>query len=51
MIVGIRPLFGPSECRYSVTCTQFAADQLRNKTFFSAVLAITKRVLSCNPLW
>jgi putative component of membrane protein insertase Oxa1/YidC/SpoIIIJ protein YidD len=51
IIVGIRPLFGPSECRFSVTCTQFAADQLHNKTFFYAVWAIVKRVVSCNPFF
>jgi putative membrane protein insertion efficiency factor len=49
LIVGLRPLFGPGQCRFSVTCTQFATHCLQEKSFFSALWAITKRFISCNP--
>ena len=49
-ITGIRPLFGPAQCRFTVSCTKFAILQLQEKSFFSAVYAIGKRVISCNPI-
>jgi putative component of membrane protein insertase Oxa1/YidC/SpoIIIJ protein YidD len=51
IIFGIRPFFGYAECRFLVTCTQFAAHQLEQKPFFYALWEIVKRVLSCNPLF
>jgi len=51
LIMGLRPLIGPAQCRYTITCTQFAAQQLQEKTFLYAVIAIVKRVFSCNPFF
>lgn len=49
MLVGLRPLLGPAHCRFEIGCTQFAVNQLQEKPLFHALLAIAKRVLSCNP--
>ncbi len=49
MIRGLRPLFGAAHCKYRVGCTEFAVYQLKNKSFFTAVIQIVKRVISCNP--
>ncbi len=49
LITGIRPLLGPSNCRYAVGCTPFAIEQLRKHTSSKAIWLIIKRVLSCNP--
>ena len=51
VIIGLRPLFGPIQCRYSVTCTQYARAQLQKHTFCRAVWEIGKRFLSCNPFF
>jgi putative component of membrane protein insertase Oxa1/YidC/SpoIIIJ protein YidD len=51
LIVGLRPLFGVAHCRYVVSCTKFAAEQLQEKTFYVALWEIIKRICSCNPLW
>lgn len=50
-IVGVRPLFGIAHCRYVISCTRFATEQLQNNKLFPAVWNIIKRVSSCNPLW
>ncbi len=50
LITSIRPLFGPAQCRFTISCTKFAALQLQSKSFFSAIYAISKRVISCNPI-
>jgi putative component of membrane protein insertase Oxa1/YidC/SpoIIIJ protein YidD len=51
LIVGLRPLFGQAHCKYSVSCTQFATEQLQTNSLLPAVWAIVKRVFSCNPLF
>jgi len=50
LIIGLRPLFGPIQCRFAVTCTEFAHHQLTHYPFFTAVVSIARRFLSCNPL-
>jgi putative component of membrane protein insertase Oxa1/YidC/SpoIIIJ protein YidD len=50
LIQGIRPLLGGQGCcKYSVTCTQFAINQLKERPLHRALWHICKRVLSCNP--
>ncbi len=49
-IQGLRPLLGPSSCKFEVTCGNFAVQQLQEKPLFIAVWAITKQLLACNPL-
>ena len=51
LIQGIRPLLGPACCRYQVTCTQFAVQQLQEEPLFIALWRIIKRVFSCNPFY
>lgn len=49
LIRGLRPLLGPSHCKYAISCTNYAAQKLSKEPLFKAVWQITKRVLSCNP--
>ncbi|MDZ4154482.1 ribonuclease P protein component [Methylicorpusculum sp.] len=51
LIQGIRPLLGPACCRYQVTCTQFAIQQLQEEPLLIALWRIIKRVFSCNPFY
>lgn len=46
----IRPLLGPGNCRYSISCTQYAYIQLETLPTHKALWAIMKRVISCAPL-
>lgn len=51
-IITIRPLLGPANCRFPVTCGKFAIDQLKNKPLGHALFNIIKRLLDCaNPFW
>lgn len=49
LLLGLRPFFGPGQCKYSITCTNFARNRLQEHSLFSALWAILKRILSCNP--
>jgi len=49
LIRGLRPFLGPSHCKYPISCTNYAAEQLKTKPLLAAIWLITKRVLSCNP--
>lgn len=50
-ITAIRPLLGPDgACRYALPCSDFAKMELKDKPLFFALLSISKRVISCNPL-
>lgn len=49
LLQGLRPLLGPSACRYSVGCTQYAVDQLREQNLFVAIWLVSKRLIACNP--
>ena len=49
LIRGLRPFLGPSHCKYPISCTDYAAEQLKTQPLFRAIWQITKRVLSCNP--
>jgi len=49
MLIGLRPLLGPAQCRYPQTCGNYAVEQLEKKFVLSALWAIIKRLLSCNP--
>jgi putative component of membrane protein insertase Oxa1/YidC/SpoIIIJ protein YidD len=51
LIVGLRPLFGVAHCRYEVSCTKFATEQLQKNALLPAVWEIVKRICSCNPLF
>lgn len=52
LIFGLRPLFGPQgTCRFPITCTQYAEEQFKEKSFLIAILYIIKRVIYCNPFF
>lgn len=51
LISGLRPLFGIAHCKYAVSCTKFAVWQLQEKNLPTALWAIGKRVISCNPFF
>ncbi|MDQ5891094.1 MAG: hypothetical protein QG604_968 [Candidatus Dependentiae bacterium] len=48
----VRPFLGPDNiCIFTpYTCSLYAADQLRTKSLLRALLAISWRLLSCNPV-
>lgn len=47
----VRALLGPQGvCRYTITCTQYAEQQLKDMPLYKAIPNIIHRVLSCNPL-
>jgi putative component of membrane protein insertase Oxa1/YidC/SpoIIIJ protein YidD len=47
LILGLRPLLGPARCKYRVGCTQYTLNQLKKKPLIPALIASTKRILSC----
>lgn len=51
LIQGLRPLLGPGHCKYTFSCTPYALKQLEEKNILSALYAIIKRLLSCNPFF
>jgi putative component of membrane protein insertase Oxa1/YidC/SpoIIIJ protein YidD len=53
ILQGIRPLhhavLGPATCRYPTACTQFAINQIQERSLPVALCNIIKRLLACNP--
>ncbi|HRN77963.1 MAG TPA: membrane protein insertion efficiency factor YidD [Candidatus Dependentiae bacterium] len=49
IISGLRPLLGPAHCKYPVTCTPYAIEQLNTQPLHRALGLIIRRILSCNP--
>jgi len=50
LLAGLRPMLGPpARCRFTVSCTEFALLQLRERSLGRALWAIIKRLLSCHP--
>jgi putative component of membrane protein insertase Oxa1/YidC/SpoIIIJ protein YidD len=49
MILVIRPLLGPSSCRYCVSCTDYAVNQFTTQRVDKAFLRSMRRVLLCMP--
>jgi putative component of membrane protein insertase Oxa1/YidC/SpoIIIJ protein YidD len=49
MLTVLRPLLGPSACKFTIGCTQYAVMQLQEKNIFVALWLIAKRLLACNP--
>ena len=47
LLYGIRPLLGPATCKYPISCTDFAVQQLQEKPLAYACIAIIKRIVSC----
>lgn len=45
----VRPILGPAECKYGLSCMPFAHKQLAELPTHKALWRITRRVLSCNP--
>ncbi len=39
----------PSACRYTPTCSQYAAEALRKHGLFKGTWLAVKRIVSCNP--
>ncbi|MBT3456333.1 membrane protein insertion efficiency factor YidD [bacterium] len=52
IILGVRPFLGPTyTCRFVVSCTDYAIDQLETEPIFSAIWNILKRLCMCNPFY
>lgn len=52
LIVTIRPLLGPANCRFPISCGNYGIDQLKTQPLHRALFNIIKRLLSCaNPFW
>lgn len=51
MIIGLRPLFGPAHCRFSVSCTEFAILKLKEEPLGRAIWQIFKRLSRCQPFY
>lgn len=43
----IRPLLGPAECKYGLSCMPFARKQLTELPLHTALWRIVRRVVSC----
>lgn len=49
--IATRPFFGsPGCCRYAVTCSAYAQQQLEREQSVKALLCIAWRVICCSPL-
>ncbi len=46
--LGISPLLGP-KCRYTPTCSAYAAEALKKHGLFKGGWLALKRIVSCNP--
>ena len=49
IIIGLRPLLGPANCRFEPTCTPYAINQLKTQSVLVALKNIVKRIISCRP--
>ena len=45
----LSPVFG-RQCRFCPTCSQYALDALKSKTFFNSLKLILMRISKCHPL-
>ncbi|MGE0010458.1 MAG: membrane protein insertion efficiency factor YidD [Candidatus Babeliales bacterium] len=45
----LRPLLGPAECKYGLSCMPFARKQLKELPLHKALWRILRRVISCAP--
>ena len=45
----LSPVFG-RQCRFYPTCSQYALDALKSKTFFNSLKLILIRISKCHPL-
>ena len=50
MLIGLRPLLGPTHCYYPESCGNYTTRMLKEKSLISALWYSAKRILSCNPL-
>ncbi len=48
--LAISPLVGPS-CRFHPTCSNYAAEAIKNKSLFVATYLIVGRLIRCNPFF
>lgn len=53
---GISPLIkqalgAEKQCRFEVTCSQYAVEAYKNYNLFKASYLSVKRVVSCNPFY
>jgi|OM-RGC.v1.030634573 putative membrane protein insertion efficiency factor len=46
----LSPMVGP-QCRFTPTCSNYALDALRGRSFFIAMYLISKRIIKCNPFF
>lgn len=51
LIQSIRPILGPATCRFTLSCGNFACQELQDKNIISALWSILKRIFLCNPFY
>ena len=50
LIIGIRPLLGPANCKCYPSCGNYAVEQLKTESLLKAVWNICKQLIRCsNP--
>ena len=51
LIRGLRPLLGPTQCKFFITCTPYAVDKLKTESLPRALTHIMLRLLCCSPFY
>lgn len=45
----ISPMFGPSKCKFTPTCSSYAIEALEKYGFIKGTFLSIRRILRCNP--
>lgn len=48
--IGISPLLGANKCRFTPTCSHYAATALQKHGIFRGFFLAVKRIFKCHPL-
>ena len=48
--IGISPLLGANKCRFTPTCSHYAATALQKHGIFKGFFLAIKRIAKCHPL-
>ncbi|QQR54242.1 membrane protein insertion efficiency factor YidD [bacterium] len=48
-IITVRPLLGPAQCKFQVSCTRFALKTIEQENLVHAFFLIIKRLCYCSP--
>jgi len=47
----IRPIFGPANCPFALSCGVYALQALKKYSTIKAFYVIAKRLIACSPLY